>query len=139
MKGAIVFISMSTLADYEMVGNRSYGNELFQYAALKIYAKEHHLKVEIPERWIGRTIFKNCNDPVISNKSRRQVDFESSTGTDCIWLNGEQLENCNLKGYFQYHTSHYAKHKDYFKKLFTPKRPLRKLSLIHISEPTRPY
>lgn len=115
-----MFISMSTLADYEIVGNRSYGNELFQYAALKIYAKEHNLEVEIPERWIGRQLFGGCNDLPISNQPRQQKDFASNT--DCIWLNGERLENFDIKGYFQYHTSHYAPHKEYFKKLFVPKR-----------------
>lgn len=119
-----MFISMLSLADYEMVGNRSYGNELFQYAALKIYAKEHNLEVEIPERWIGRELFKGCDDAPISQKPRQQRDFAS--GSDCIWLDGELLGNCDIKGYFQYHTSLYAPHKEYFRSLFVPKRSLRK-------------
>jgi hypothetical protein len=120
-----MFVSMSTLADYETIGNRSYGNELFQYAALKIYAKERGLEVEVPDRWVGRHLFEGCDDPVISNLPRQYKDFASNP--DCIWLNGENLENCNIKGYFQYHTSLYAKHKEYFKNLFVPKRLLREM------------
>jgi len=123
MKGAVMFISMSTLADYETAGNRSYGNELFQYAALKIYAEKFHLSIEIPERWVGREMFEGCNDPPLSQKPRQQKDF--GTDKECFWLNGEFFANYNIKGYFQYHTSVYAQHAEYFKKLFTPKQYLR--------------
>lgn len=120
------FISISTLGEYDCVGgNSSFANHLFQYAALKIYAKEHNLEVEIPEKWMGRELFEDCNDLSISNRPRQQRDFASNP--DCIWLNGEQLANCNIKGYFQYHTSLYAAHKKYFKKLFRPKSEFRKV------------
>jgi hypothetical protein len=118
-----MFVSMTTLADYETVGNRSYGNELFQYAALKIYAEKYHLKVEIPERWIGRELFEGCKDFPVSGLGRAQKDFGSSQ--ECIWSNGELLEDCNIKGYFQYHTSVYAPHKTFFRELFTPIQALR--------------
>ena len=118
-------ISMSTLTDYESVGNRSYGNELFQYAALKIYAKEHNIDTEIPEKWVGRDLFEDCCDLPVSQEPRQQKDYAS--GTDCIWLNGEKLDGYDIKGYFQYHTSVYAQHKEYFRKLFTPKSNLREI------------
>ena len=119
-----MFVSMSTLADYDYAGrNSSFANHLFQYAALKIYAKEHNLEVEIPATWIGRELFEDCDDPVISDKPRRQKDFASNP--DCIWLNGELLEGCNITGYFQYHTSIYRPYKDYFRKLFATKQSLQ--------------
>lgn len=119
-----MFISMSTLADYEMVGNRSYGNEMFQYAALRIYALKNGLEVEIPKNWIGRELFAGCDDPVISTKKREQKDFGIST--ECIWKNGQVLTDHNIKGYFQYHTSQYAEYKDFFRNLFAPRERIRK-------------
>ena len=114
-----MFISMSSLTDYETTGNRSFGNELFQYAALKIYAKKHGLTVEIPEKWIGREIF-NCDDPVISDKERKTLDC---SGYHCAWRKAP-AEDCDIKGYFQYHTSVYAEHKEYFKELFALRKEI---------------
>jgi len=45
------FISMTTLGQFGQ-----YGNQLFQYAAMKAYARENNLRLEIPEDWIGRKI-----------------------------------------------------------------------------------
>jgi len=119
-----MFISMSVLGEYDLFGgNSSFANHLFRYAALKIYALKNGLEVEVPENWIGRELFEGCDDPPISEKPRKQIDIGENK--DCIWLNGELLEDCNLKGYFQYHTSLYAPYKEYFRKLFTPKQGLR--------------
>ncbi len=118
-----MFIAMEKLNSYETVGNRSYGNELFQYAALKIYAKERGCTVEIPENWIGRELFEGCDDPVLSKSPRPHVDLTSNKIP--IWSNGSLLKpDCDIYGYFQYHTSHYAPHKDYFKSLFVPKQKI---------------
>ena len=113
---------MSTLTNYESEGNRSFGNELFQYAALKIYAKKYDLTVEVPDGWVGRQLFK-CDDPVISDRHRQFRDLGASK--ECIW-NNSGLIDCDIKGYFQYHTSVYAEYKDYFKELFALYRRIRK-------------
>ncbi|KKN77580.1 hypothetical protein LCGC14_0358550 [marine sediment metagenome] len=118
-----MFIAMEKLDCYETVGNRSYGNELFQYAALKIYAKERGCEVQIPKGWIGRELFEGCNDPVLSSSPRPHIDLGSSQLP--IWSNGVLGPDCDVYGYFQYHTSHYAPYKDFFRKLFVPKNELR--------------
>jgi SAM-dependent methyltransferase len=119
-------ISATTLGQYDNIGgNSSFANHLFQYAALKIYAKEHNLVVNIPGDWVGRQLFEGGDDKPVSERPQKEKDFASST--DCIWTSGEKLDGYNLKGYFQYHTSVYAPHKEYFKKLFVPKPELRKL------------
>ena len=124
MKGNEMFISMEKLDCYESVGNRSFGNELFQYAALKIYAKEWGWHVEIPEKWIGRQLFEGCDDPVLSKSPRPHIDLVGNESVP-IWENKELKPNCDVYGYFQYHTSHYAKHKEFFKSLFVPRKKLR--------------
>lgn len=102
------FISMSSLGNYGR-----FGNQLFQYAALKIYAKKYGLRPEIPQGWLGRKIFIGCNDLTLSDRPRDLI----TVGKDCIWLNG-RMKRCDIKGYFQYHTSLYAQYKDYFRSLF---------------------
>lgn len=103
------FISMSTLGDYGR-----FGNQLFQYATLKIYSRKNGLRPEVPEEWIGRRIFLSSNDICISDKPREQ----RLVGDDCIWLNGQQFEGCDVKGYCQYHTSLYSPYKKYFRSLY---------------------
>lgn len=101
------FISMTTLGSFGR-----FGNQLFQYAALKEYAREHNLRLEIPESWPGRKVFADCNDSPITETPREQKVIESKTP---IWMNGE-LKNCDIKGYFQYHTRFHDK--DWFRSLF---------------------
>lgn len=101
------FISMMTLGQFGQ-----YGNQIFQYAGMKEYARKNKLKLEIPEEWVGRQIFIGCDDPPITGIPREQKMVEGETP---IWMNGE-LKNCDIKGYFQYHTSCYDK--DYFRSLF---------------------
>lgn len=102
------YISMSTLGTYGR-----FGNQLFQYAALKIYAWLNGLRVEIPAEWMGRRMFMSCND-ISHFSATKQKDLDG----ECIWLNGQQLKGFDIKGYCQYHTSHYASYKYYFRSLF---------------------
>ena len=53
-------ITMSTFGT-----NGRFGNQIFQYAFLKIYAKEHDLQVQIPRWPIGEYLFGH-QDPEIS-------------------------------------------------------------------------
>jgi len=101
------FISMTTLGQFGR-----YGNQIFQYAGMKAYARKHKLKLEIPEDWIGREIFVGCDDSPITSAPREQ---EMVKGQTPVWENGE-LKNCDIRGYLQYHTRFYDK--DYFRSLF---------------------
>ncbi|NET44185.1 FkbM family methyltransferase [Okeania sp. SIO2B3] len=107
-------IIMSTLGK-----NGGFANQLFQYGFLKIYAKEHNLRVETPE-WIGKKIF-GLDDPLI----RRQLpvipeNIESNVSISNIVNSSKTLSNVDFWGYFQYHTAYYAKHQEYWRSLFQP-------------------
>ncbi len=103
------FISMSTLGSYGQ-----FGNQLFQYAGMKAHAKSHNLKLEIPADWIGRKIFVDCDkEAVISNTPREQKVIEGSLPT---YSSPNSYNNCDIKGYLQYHTDLCMK--DYFRSLF---------------------
>ena len=101
------FVSMTTLGQFGQ-----FGNQLFQYSAMKACARKHNLRLEIPEDWLGRKIFIDCDDSPITGTPREQKMIESQ---EPIWMNGE-LKNCDIKGYLQYHT-HFID-KDYFRSLF---------------------
>ena len=48
--------------------NGRFGNQLFQYAVAKAYAKKYDYILEIPKNWIGREIFENVKDPIIEEE-----------------------------------------------------------------------
>lgn len=106
-------ITMSTLGK-----NGGFGNQIFQYAFLKIYAKEHNFRVETP-KWIGQYLF-NHNDPQIT-KQLPIVRQDTHNLSNSIIPNAkEPFKNVDFWGYFQYHTKYYAPHKEYFRSLFKP-------------------
>lgn len=127
------YISMSNLGKYGR-----FGNQLFQYAALKIYAWLNGLRVEVPAGWIGRKLFMGCND-ISDISATKQKDLDG----ECIWLSDQKLKGYDIKGYCQYHTSHYAAYKYYVRSLFRympqiedalrkPIEPLMEFDLIGI-------
>ncbi|MEG4454186.1 FkbM family methyltransferase [Microcoleus sp. N9_A1] len=106
-------VTMSTLGR-----NGRFANQIFQYAFLKIYAKEHNLKVETPA-WIGQYLF-GCNDSPISQELP-VVSEETNNLLEARIPNAKQtFKNVDFWGYFQYHTKYYAAHKKYFRSLFKP-------------------
>lgn len=102
-----------------------FGNQIFQYAFLKIYAKRHNLEVHTPV-WIGQALFGH-QDPLIT-RSLPLVRERSHDPDKSIVLNHpDRFENVNFWGYFQYHTSYYAPDKHYFRSLFKPVGPLQQM------------
>lgn len=106
-------ITMSTLGK-----NGRFGNQIFQYAFLKIYAQQHHLRVQT-SNWIGQYIFGH-NDPAIAKQLPIVVDSSNNIEKSDIYSAKGTYKNIDFWGYFQYHTSYYAPHKDYFRSLFQP-------------------
>ena len=109
-------ISMSLLGKYGR-----FGNQVFQYASLSLYAHKHGLQMQIPEDWIGRQLF-NCDH---IPKIRRQLPVRnfrkekvSIFGNDFK----EDLSNMDICGYFQCHTKHFAPYQDHFRLLFEPNK-----------------
>ena len=96
------------------------GNQVFLYAFLRMYAREHNLRVETPA-WIGQYLFGH-NDasisqplPQIGEQAQPYKLLESAI------LNApEPLKNVDFHGYFQFHTQYHAQHNEYFQSLFKP-------------------
>ncbi|WP_202223694.1 FkbM family methyltransferase, partial [Okeania sp. KiyG1] len=102
-------ISMSTLGK-----NGGFGNQIFQYSFLKIYAQENSLLVETP-KWIGQELFGH-QDLEISE----DLPEVSENNNEFILGNTEILKNVDIHGEFLYHTRYYAPFKEYFCSLFQP-------------------
>ncbi len=107
-------ITMSTLGK-----NGGFANQLFQYGFLKIYAKEHNLRVETPE-WIGREIFGLDDPPIGRSLPVVGENLESDLSSSEIINSPEALKNVDFWGFFQYPTAYYAQHREYWRSLFQP-------------------
>jgi FkbM family methyltransferase len=108
-------ISMSTLGSFGR-----FGNQLFQYLFLRLYAQRYNLAIETPD-WIGRMLF-GCSEPPIS-RSRPLMEMPNSQTP--LWLEegfdeSKAPAEVDFKGYFQYHTRYYAEHKAFIRSLFHP-------------------
>ena len=101
--------TMSTLGK-----NGGFGNQIFQYAFLKIYAQENRLSVETP-KWLGQELFGHKDREINQDLP---VVFENNN--EIFPGNGEIWKNVDIQGYFLYHTSYYRTHKEYFCSLFQP-------------------
>lgn len=95
-----------------------FGNQIFQYGFLKVYAKQHNLKVETPS-WIGEYLF-GCQDDDISKQLPSFMVEEYDLYKSPIYKRNSTIKNVDLWGFFQCHTSFYAREKDYFISLFQP-------------------
>jgi len=94
-------ITMSTLGK-----NGRFANQVFQYAFLKIYAKQHNLEVRTPP-WIGQGLFGH-KDPPILRKLTLVKETTNELAEAVVPNTKETFENVDFWGYFQYNTSYYA-------------------------------
>ena len=69
-----------------------FGNQLLQYAFVRLHAKEHNLIAEFPD-WIGRDLF-DLDDPVPS-ASLSQADEKEFDVSDA--LSGARPNSCRAR------------------------------------------
>lgn len=103
--------------------NGRFGNQIFQYAFLKVYARRHHVKVEVPH-WIGNYLFGHHDSPILKKLPVvKQISWQLHR--DHIPNAKTPFKNVDLSGYFQYHTKYYAPDKEYFRSLFKLVEPIQ--------------
>ncbi|NES04776.1 MAG: FkbM family methyltransferase [Okeania sp. SIO2F4] len=102
-------VSMSTLGK-----NTGLGNQIFQYAFLKIYAQENGLSVETPP-WLGQELFGHKDREIYED-----LPVVVENNNEIFPSNEEVGKNVDIQGEFLYHTRYYATHKEYFCSLFQP-------------------
>ena len=96
-----------------------FGNQFFQYAFVRTYARQHDLHYEVPA-WIGQSLFGHVDPPI----SRQLPQFYEKVchDVDDTFIPHLQspLRNVDVVGFFQYHTSYYAPHRELIESLFAP-------------------
>ncbi len=107
------FITMSSLGK-----NGRFGNQFFQYIFLKCLAKENNYSIEIPA-WAGREIFKS-DEVDISQKLPRVYELSNDINNSFLLNLNCKIFNCDLWGWFQFHTSYYRPYRDYIQEKFIP-------------------
>lgn len=122
-----------------------FGNQLFQYAFLRICALQSGAKVECPS-WIGQSLFGHTDLP-ISQRLPPAIEqlypgetlfdvmpefipyVEKMAGAPSVRVGVEVLEqglsNVDLWGFFQFHTRFLQPHQAFFRALFQPIPELR--------------
>lgn len=101
-----------------------FGNQIFQYAFLRIYAFRYNLHVETSE-WVGQYLFGHrdgCGKKLPAFHEKKITDRENIFNRPKPFVT-----NVDLRGYFQYHTKIYAPYKKYFCSLFQPVPDLKKI------------
>jgi hypothetical protein len=107
-------------------GQGRFGNQVYQYAFAKIYAKAHKLKLETGP-WIGQYLFGH-DDPPISAKlpAVESEEIKKIPFHELMTADKPPFANVDMRGQFSVHSKHYAPHQAYFQSLFQPIPDLQK-------------
>lgn len=116
--GDALYVKRPVIAMSSLGSNGRFANQLFQYAFLKTYAKEHDLAVQTPS-WVGQALFGHVDPPLATPLPL--VKERSNRLAEALFPHAhEPYQNVDAWGYFQYHTRYYAKHQAYIRSLFQP-------------------
>lgn len=109
--------SVITMRDFGRYGR--WGNQLLQYAFLRVYAKLHGLELQLPP-WVGNYLL-GANEPPVSAKL--ETMYEPLSGgpvSEPIAPVNAEYVNRDFGGYAQWPTSWLAPHKEFVRSLFQP-------------------
>lgn len=95
-----------------------FGNQIFQYMFLKLYAASYGLRVEVPY-WCGSKLYKIYDHP-LEHAFPMLMEPEQSFPRIATAINQHSIpfKNIDLAGYFQLHTGLYAPRLNEIKQLF---------------------
>ncbi|MBD0381560.1 alpha-1,2-fucosyltransferase [Paenibacillus sedimenti] len=114
-------ISMRTLGK-----SGRFGNQVFQYAFLKIYASYYHLKIETSS-WAGHFLFGH-QDPPVTHKLPQANIKEMARKDDLFIHDNPPYVNVDLKKYSHFvSTSFYHPFKSQFCSLFQPTKEINSI------------
>jgi hypothetical protein len=105
------------ITNSNLVANGRFGNQVYQYLFLKVYARRHGLTVETPD-WVGNQLF-GLNDPRISTDFCQVIESKATTQSYSRQTN-KVFVNRDFLGWFQIHTSHHRGDEEFIRSLFKP-------------------
>lgn len=105
-----------------------WGNQVFQYAFVRAYAKKYGLEYQVPP-WIGQVLMGHQDPPItVPLPAYREVyacdgGGNLAPGRNRLWAfpvapNGSEVVGRDFQGYAQFHTSYYAPQREYLQDLF---------------------
>jgi hypothetical protein len=100
--------------------NGRFGNQIFQYAFQRILARHRKMAIQTAP-WIGQELFGHRDPPVTALSlpiCAEGRDFAEAIYPAALFAGGPP--RFDIYGFFQYHSSHYAPHRDFFRSLFRP-------------------
>jgi FkbM family methyltransferase len=113
--GEAFYIRKQVISSSNLDQIQDFGEQLFQYAFLKLYAQQHHLTVETPS-WVGQELFGHADPPISEVLPIRLEESHKPTISNLE----ELISNVDFQGDFKYHTRYYAPYKAEFCALFKP-------------------
>jgi hypothetical protein len=113
-------ISMSALGQYGQ-----FGNQLLQYAFLRLYAQEHGLSAQAPD-WIGRDLF-DLDDPLPQAPTPMVDEAQADLFGSLARETPQVYAGTDIKGYFCGGMERWGPRSEAFRALFAPGRKLRPL------------
>ncbi len=95
-----------------------WGNQIFQYSFLQTYALQHGLTVQVPP-WVGEELYGFRDERPDGRRLPVTVEKGEHEIADTIIPHlRHPLRNADVEGWFQYHTSYYAPHREQIMQLF---------------------
>ncbi|APJ03925.1 hypothetical protein [Silvanigrella aquatica] len=120
----INIVQNSTIGDYKNFGR--FGNQIFQYLFLKVYALKHGYEVRT-RPWDGNFFYNltdakaNLHLPPVSDMEWSVCDYNENLTKSYTDLNISPFNSHDIRGYFLFHNSHHKEHKEYIRTLFQVK------------------
>lgn len=105
--------------------NGRFGNQVLQYAFVRLYARQHDLIAEFPD-WIGRDIY-DFDDPFPSEKLPTVDETEADLFGSLSGRTGHLFSDRDISGYFCGNTQQWAEWRVQFCALFEPGQKVRAL------------
>jgi hypothetical protein len=100
-----------------------FGNQLFQYAFMKLYALRHGVTATLPD-WRGRGLFE-LDDPKIARIALPGLSFPGHVNVESeLWKDHEPPVGIDISGYFQETPACWAKHRQLLRRLFRMPAPI---------------
>ena len=114
-------IQNSTIGDYKNFGR--FGNQIFQYLFMKVYALKHGLEVRT-RPWDGN-FFYNLNDskpllhlPIVSDMGWSPSDYDENLTKSYNDSSIAPFNSNDIRGYFLFHNSQHKNNKEFIRSLF---------------------
>ena len=114
-------IQNSTIGDYKNFGR--FGNQIYQYLFLKVYALKHGLEVRT-RPWDGN-FFYNLNDskpllhlPIVSDMGWSPSDYDENLTKSYNDSSIAPFNSNDIRGYFLFHNSQHKNNKEFIRSLF---------------------